>query len=184
MSLNTIIIIDWDDTLFPTSAYRQQNITPEYLRILDKNIPKLLNYNKTFIVSNASAEWLNKSLNMLPLTKEYIKKHNIPIISAREKYQALKSVEEWKKYCFKDIINSYNSKIFNILSIGDSTHEYNALLDLHDYIIKKNKIPILKNVTFKQNPNEKDIIIQINVLNDKLKDILKHKKYVDVSISQ
>lgn len=184
MSLNTIIIIDWDDTLFPTTAYRQQKITPQYLQMLDKTIPKLLNFNKTYIVSNASNEWLNKSLDLLPLTKQYIKEKNIQIISAREKYQFLKSVEEWKKYCFKDIINKHNCKYYNVLSIGDSIYEYNALVDLHDYIINKNKIPILKNISFKQTPNEMDIIIQINVLNDKLKDIIKHDKYVDITLSQ
>ena len=92
MSLNTIIIIDWDDTLFPTTAYRQQKISLHNLKILDNTIPKVLNYNNTYIVSNASNEWLYKSINMLPKTKEHIKKYKIPVISAREKYELKKNL--------------------------------------------------------------------------------------------
>ena len=83
----TLIIFDWDDTLFPTTWLVQNNIDladkdmqNKYIIMfsrLDNLLHRLLlafsNKGQTVIVTNASIKWIDVALNMLPNTKQIIK---------------------------------------------------------------------------------------------------------------
>ena len=110
--LNTIIIIDWDDTLYPTSWVMNSNIEltePKsrykyipYFTELDKYIThtlkKILQCGDVIIITNAMPEWVELSVSVLPKTKVLLQ--NIEIVSARKKYQETHKVIEWKKLTF------------------------------------------------------------------------------------
>lgn len=173
--LTNIFIIDWDDTLFPTSwinknsiDFNQSNTYKEYkvyFLELDKTISNLLeslnNVGDIWIVTNANLKWIKSCLTILNLTQNTIIKNNIRIVSARDSYsQNNNSPTEWKILTFQDImqdiINKINKNlkpntIINIISIGDAMYEYIALINLDRYIksyILNKKLPENNNFTY------------------------------------
>jgi len=170
--LTNIFIIDWDDTLFPSSWVNKNDIdlnNPSsfmeyklYFLELDKTISLLINslneIGDIFIVTNANIRWIKSCLIILNNTRKIIIEKNIRIISARDSYSEINnSPTEWKILTFQDIIEDIMNKInknlkantiINIISIGDAMYEYIALLNLDNFI----KSYILKN-NFKNNFN-------------------------------
>lgn len=165
--LINLFIIDWDDTLFPTSwinknsiDFNKPNTYSEYKLYfieLDKTISSLLeslhNISDIWIVTNASIKWIKSCLIVLNQTRNIIVKNNIRIVSARDTYSHNNSSPtEWKILTFQDIIEDILTKIsknmklntyINIISIGDAMYEYNALMNLDiflkSFIANKNK---------------------------------------------
>ena len=156
--LTNLFIIDWDDTLFPTTwinknsiDFNKPNSYSEYKLYfieLDKTISMLLeslnNVGDIWIVTNASIKWLKSCLIILNITRNTIIKNNIRIVSARDSYsQNNNSPTEWKILTFQDIIEDIMKNInnqmkpntiINIISIGDAVYEYIALINLDKYI--------------------------------------------------
>jgi hypothetical protein len=198
--LNTYLI-DWDDTLYPTSWLNKNKIKNYdeyklYFLELDKTITilinKLINMGEIFIVTNANMSWINKSLKNLPETKKIINNKNITIISARDMYSNKNIMPiDWKKHIFENIIKkqietgTLNDNTFlNIVSLGDADYEYLALIKLHDYL-KNSKCDnyFLKNIRFSENPSFNLIIEQIDLVSYNISDISNKLKYIDLNIS-
>ena len=196
MEHKTLIIFDWDDTLFPTSWLVQNNInlSDELMRnkyiILFTRLDTLLNqllliatkHGKVIIVTNAVHKWIDTSLNMLPNTKRLIH-NNIDIISARELYQDKypDQMGVWKKLVFHNyVIEHFKTNLLqNIISVGDAEHEFNALIDLYNAqsVVKKR---ILKTIRFIKNPTFDSLLDQLNVLKSSLVQIIRSKKHMDL----
>lgn len=181
---DTLIFLDWDDTLFPSSWVIQNNIDlinsfnkSKYIPLfkdLDKTIYNFLKnlqkYAKIIIITNALLSWIQYSLDVLPKTSQIIT--SIRIISARQLFQNKYSdIMEWKKQTFKYVINKENNKgkIMNIISIGDAEYEYKALIDLYKSYKEKKKL--LKSIKLINNPTHHMLIDQLNVLNKAVPDI-------------
>ena len=159
--LTNIFLIDWDDTLFPSSWINSNNINLQdensindyklYFLDLDKVVSGFLNtlneVGDIFIVTNASLNWIRTCLNILQLTSKTIILNNIRIISARDLYsKTTNSATEWKILTFQNVIMENLKKIsnikpntyLNIFSFGDAKYEYIALLNLNNYLIENN----------------------------------------------
>lgn len=125
--MKNIVIIDWDDTLFPTS--NPPKSTKSY-KLLDNTLHSLLttilSYAKVYIVTNATTKWISISSSSIPKTRKLIKT-SIPVISGRDRYKK-QNINLWKKIIFNNIIKSNNSSNLNIVSIGDADYEYQALI--------------------------------------------------------
>lgn len=156
--LTNLFIIDWDDTLFPTTWVNKNNIDFNnsdshneyklYFLELDKTISHLLEslneIGDIFIVTNANINWIKSCLVKLNLTRKTIINNNIRIVSARDSYSRNNSSPtEWKILTFQDIIEDIINKInknikpntiINIISIGDAMYEYIALINLDNFI--------------------------------------------------
>ena len=156
--LTNIFIIDWDDTLFPTTWVNKNsidisksNVIQEYkvyFLELDKTINVLLeSLNKMgdiWIVTNANINWVKSCLMSLEQTRKTIITNKIRIVSARDSYSLNNSSPtEWKILTFQDIlediINKISNKIkpntyINIISVGDAMYEYIALINLDIFI--------------------------------------------------
>lgn len=188
----TLIILDWDDTLFPTSWVIKNNINLvdaqnrwKYIPLfndLDKAlfnlIQKFKKYGKVVIITNAMPSWINDSVSVLPKTAQII--NSIKILSARQLFQSkFNDMMEWKKNTFKKAINRefYNNKILNIISIGDAEYEYKALIDLYTWN-KKNK-KILKSIKLIHNPTYNTLMDQLNVLYNAIPDICMNENHID-----
>lgn len=189
---STVIILDWDDTLFPTSWVVNNNINLtdslnrwKYLSIFNKLdnilcalIKKLQKYGQVIIITNALLNWIKDSVSVLPKTSEVIK--YIKILSARQLFQTQSNdIMEWKKRTFKQIINNKinNKKILNIISIGDAEYEYRALIDLYNY--DKSKKKILKSIRLIHNPNKNILIDQLMVLYNIIPNICSYNNHID-----
>lgn len=156
--LTNIFIIDWDDTLYPTTWINKNSIDITksdllqeyriYFLELDKTISTLLEslnqIGDVWIVTNANINWIKSCLLGLELTRKIIINNNIRIVSARDSYSLnSNSPTEWKILTFQDImlniINKISKKIkpntyINVISIGDAMYEYIALMNLDNFI--------------------------------------------------
>lgn len=156
--LTNIFIIDWDDTLFPTTWVNKNSIDMSksqiiqeykvYFLELDKTISGLLEslnqMGDIWIVTNANINWIKTCLISLEQTRKTIISNKIRIVSARDSYSSnSSSPTEWKILTFQDIlediINKISSRIkpntfVNIISIGDAMYEYVALINLDNFI--------------------------------------------------
>jgi hypothetical protein len=157
--LKNIFLIDWDDTLFPTSWVNSNNINIQdsssiseyklYFLDLDKVISNFLyslnEKGDIFIVTNATLNWIKICLSILQLTSKTIMDNKIRIISARDLYlNKTSSPIEWKILTFRNVIienlekleNLKENTYLNIFSFGDAKYEYIALMNLNEYLLK------------------------------------------------
>jgi len=156
--LTNIFIIDWDDTLFPTTWVNKNSMDVTkshtiqeykvYFLELDRTISGLLEslnqVGDIWIVTNANIGWIKSCLMFLEQTRKTIISNKIRIVSARDSYSSNStSPTEWKILTFQDIlediINKISKKIkpntfVNIISIGDAMYEYMALINLDTFI--------------------------------------------------
>lgn len=191
---STLIILDWDDTLFPTNWVIQNNINLEstsrnqylvYFHELDKMLYKFLlkamKLGTVIIVTNAMPNWVNLSSVVVPKTYKLLKK--IEIISARKNYKHMSdSSMEWKMFAFRDIIDRefQNPSLMNVISIGDAEYEYQALISLNN--IKKHNRKYLKSVKFIKAPTHDILVDQLGVLHDAIAHIWIKEQHLDLKL--
>lgn len=186
---NSLVILDWDNTLFPTTWVTKNYINLNDIEVRNRYLDffseldtliynllkKISEYSKVILVTNALPIWIKISSNVLPKTQYILK--NIKVVSARKNYQKVNSdINEWKKLAFKDEVDfELDIKKFqNIVSIGDASYEYNALINLY------NPTRLLKSMKFLEEPTHETLKDQIEVLNDNIVNIIKHKKHLDL----
>ncbi len=155
MDAKSIVIFDWDDTLYPTSFMHQTgSLSYDNLSVLDDHISKLLTKclqtaDIVFIITNAAKAWIDVTMAELPKTKAI--SNRINIISARDRWvNSNIDMGVWKTHTFRQeylILRTKYNKL-NIISVGDAEYEYNALVNLH----RKDNRDILKSIKFKGEP--------------------------------
>ena len=164
------------------------------------------NSNDVVIVSNADMKWINNCLtHFLEELKEYINENNIKVYSAKNMYSKMEKAEidqggsristSWKIKCFEKVIkdmygeeneneseNENNicetSIDLNVLSIGDGEDEKKAVFKLN-----KNKFNFCQNLQSKfirmiDYPSASSIIIQLEYLQNNIKEILNSNKTI------
>lgn len=194
---STLIILDWDDTLFPTSWITKNNIeihaikneeTIECFNQLDIALNKLfktmLKCGDILIITNALINWISISSAILPRISKLLKSTNIKIVSARGEYQQVTdNPMDWKKLAFERELNIImkNKVINNVISIGDAEYEYNALINL--YRADKKNYKLLKSVKFIRYPNNHQLLDQINVLENAILDVSMRTTHLDLKFN-
>lgn len=181
----TIFIFDWDDTLFPSTYFTNNNfiIDKSILDIIDNLVYKIIKkcnkYGKIFIVSNALNIWLNFSIPYLPKSHNFFISKNIHIISARELYsKKFENIESWKFYSFSSILNDLNLDNFDsVFSFGDSIYEYNSLKNI---ALSQEYNLYFKIVKFIKHPSINDFIEQLDNLNTNLKNMINYNYHLDL----
>lgn len=199
----TLIILDWDDTLFPTTWVTSNDINIRNLNMsnsksiisyfshvdneLDHLLRTLLKCGHVAIVTNAMLNWINISSNILPRTSKILANKNkgfdIEVVSARGSYQAQSNDPmDWKKLAFAEIIkNSKFRKINNIISIGDAEYEYKALINLYDENSENQKsYKLLKSVKFVKYPTNHILLDQIKVMQNAAVQVSTKKTHLDL----
>jgi hypothetical protein len=197
----TLIILDWDDTLFPTTWVTSndinirninniQNSISSYFKQVDIELHRLLRLllkcGHIAIITNAMLNWINISSNILPKTSEILSnkcgKYDIEIISARGSYQNIsKDPMDWKKMAFEEIIkNNKFRKVNNIISIGDADYEYKALINLYEDCKNNKNYKLLKSVKFVKYPTNHVLLDQIKVIQDAAIKVCTTKTHLDL----
>ena len=195
-SHNNIIILDWDDTLLCTSfltplGYFQENMyfAPEdisKIKTLEKYVfsllEKCINQSDTFIVTNASTQWIEYSSNKFyPSITSLLQ--NINIISARETCEKVfpGNQRKWKLETFKLIVDKFKRDIItNIVCIGDSFIEMEAG---HVIASQFNKAYI-KSVKFKEAPKLEELVKQLKLLTSQFDFIFSSPKSLTVTVER
>lgn len=197
--MKTLIILDWDDTLFPTSWVMGKGInisntrTKErhihYFKRLDELLYRLLKrfmkYGKVVVVTNAMTKWVIASSEILPNTQQVIME-NIEVISARERYQKKvpHDMYKWKKWTFEKEVMEYfmgRHKVENIISVGDAEYEFRALTELYENFKKKKRI--LKAIRLLSSPTYESLIDQLEVLERCVEKVCEAQKHMDLKFA-
>ena len=195
----TVIIFDFDDTLFCTKYFDTfsipykdifnnrillEEINPGLvieLKQLENTILELFNnLQKKYdiiIISNAEIKWINNCMiYFFEQLNEYINDNKIKIYSAKNIFSKLiKDKTKWKIKCFKKAIKElYKNDInidLNVISIGDSIEEKEAVFNLtkDTEFNKKIKPKYINMIPF---PSASSIILQLKYLNDNINDII------------
>ena len=177
-SYNSLIIFDWDDTLFCTSQiaknnYLNQNqiskIQKNKILKLEKEVKKILQNSikngETYIITNSEPGWVEFSCKkFFPSIIDLLDQINI--ISARGLYenQCPNDSYMWKMNTFNDIVNLYDQNLLsNIICIGDSFLEIQAGKNLSNQF----KNVFIKTIKFKEEPTIDELIMEIKLVNEK-----------------
>ena len=206
----TLIIFDFDDTLFCTKyfdtfalSYQDiftckvslEEINPclvRELKQLESTIIELfINLQQSYdiiIISNADLKWINNCLtHFLEELKEYINENDIKIYSAKNMFSKIvKNSKEWKTKCFKKVIidmykNDINSDL-NVISVGDSNEEKKAVFNLAKINeFRKINPKFIHMISF---PSAASIILQLKYLNNNINNIIFDNKSIYKMIIQ
>lgn len=195
----SLILLDWDDTLFPTSWIIKNNVNlndtqtrNEYVKkfhkldsIASRLLTNLSTMGQVVLITNASAKWILTSSSVLFLTQQVLRK-SVYIVSARDAYQPMypDDIDMWKRKSFNVVINDYfkQHKFQNIISAGDAEYEFYALTDLYDTsAVARNKL--FKTIKFMKEPGYYDIVDQLEVFNKCHKKIILNNNHLDLNFS-
>ena len=192
---NSLIIFDWDDTLFPTSflakiGYFSENIflvekeqekIIKKLEQIEKKIIELINISLTkgevYIITNAAFGWVEyTSKKFYPNFYKMLDK--IKIISARRECENIfpNEVQEWKMQTFLNLRKNFdNNLVTNIICLGDSMLEIEAGRFLANHFQEA----FIKTVKFKENPKLDEVykqlilvIKQFNLIHSSIKSLI------------
>ncbi len=195
-----IIFLDWDDTILPSTWLNNFNISlhtdipdiyKKELETFENTIYKLfssiLEIANIIIVTNAEEKWVIMSSNkFLPKICPLLKK--IDIISARDLHytEYPENPDIWKINVFTNTIlqiidkYSYSDSIIDVISIGDSIYERNAV----HYSTYKYKDKIrTKSFKFIDKPNIKQLEKQLGLFNSCLHYILNQQFDLDLMLT-
>lgn len=192
-SHQSVIIFDWDDTLFCTTfltgALGALITTPaveEVLRKISKAVQQLLEMSlrmgRTFIITNAESMWVEyTAANFLPDLVPTLQK--VEVISARNRHQAEfpGDIGKWKPQAFLDVQRRFDSDIItNLISIGDSEFEMDAA---H---IMGNKFTevLVKTVKFHEKPYPHELLTQLEILLVKFECIVGSSRSLTLAFSR
>lgn len=181
----TLIIFDWDDTLFCTSAIQSSRPpAEEKLSAIESEAASLLAEAKklgtVMIITNASGGWVEQSCQQyLPKLATCIA--DIDIISARDKFEDAYPGDptKWKIEAFCQV--KENSKaIANLIALGDSSAEMTAITEM----AKLYHISYTKTIKFKERPTCSELQKELNQVNRKLPQIVQAAKNYSIRMER
>lgn len=197
----TLLILDWDDTLLPTTWIEAQGlrlgsgsapILPEhraYLDLMAETAAVTLRLAKSFgtvvVVTNAEQGWIEQSCQkFMPTLWDTLE--DVKILSARSQFerQGVAQPSVWKLLAFRGEIDLFHAGVEgatpqrNIISIGDSLHEREALIRVTDRIPNS----WAKALKLMEKPSAEEFLKEHEVLSGVLGDIVNHEGNLDVSI--
>jgi len=149
---DTFFIFDWDDTVLPSTWVQRQGLRldtasqpneeqremlAEVATAAGQTLRAARQHGTVVLVTNAERGWIELSCQkFLPTLSPTLE--NVKLVSARTTYECpqCSSPLDWKLRAFEAEINHYfgsdamfdQSKRKNVLSLGDSVHEREALL--------------------------------------------------------
>lgn len=170
-----VCIVDWDDTVFPTSEFKDFEIEmlstyPELEDRICKMFAEISKHAAPYIVSNASADWLNRCLAIFPKLAAL----GIPYISARDFNNGFER-DQWKSRTFAMICETYSAK--RLITLGDMDEHMHAAR-LLDSIVTS-----VASIRFKRDPTLLDIYNQLDMCTALLPDIINStNKYTILSL--
>jgi hypothetical protein len=175
----SVLFVDYDDTLFPTTQIMMKNYNEEKMLELEKKIIIFLSgavdiFSYIYIVSNASEVWIRHTLHQyMSKLNTFIKiTKKIFVLSASDIFPRYDAVKR-KEKIFSTFLSC--SDVKESMSIGDSdvdTAAYkNAVKSLN------NRKHLEKVVKLHEGPDMSDMIFQIEFLSKNI------KSYVNESTS-
>mmetsp|Transcript_90070 Transcript_90070/g.232472 ORF Transcript_90070/g.232472 Transcript_90070/m.232472 type:complete len:323 (+) Transcript_90070:158-1126(+) len=204
----TIIILDWDDTMCPSTTCMRhhglsvlgappQGAVAQALEELCVEAKALLEQalelaDKVVIVTNAEEGWVDLSCKAwLPGLLSSLNAGSLEVASARSQWEprGIASPAGWKARAFEDVIDKFYSRYAqqswkNIISIGDAPHEREALARAVRWAPEsRGKKCRSKSVKFVLRPSVDQLTREIQMLRESLKEIVWHDDDLDLHFS-
>jgi hypothetical protein len=187
-----VIILDYDDTLFPSSHVAQHNLyqTPinstafvhhrESFHELETAAISLLTKaiavgDFIVIVTNGKLDWIRYSMKMFyHRFYDFVRKNETPIVSAQDIFASNNPHPlMWKVNCFRQLLGTLQATDnipTMLISVGDGSHEAIACeVSARDYGICH------RNVNFLDTPSPKQMTQQLHLLVQELPSVIDHK---------
>lgn len=203
---NTLILLDWDDTLLPSSwliqnGVNSQHITPstklpssiihachEQLDSMVHNfLVEVMKYGTPMIITSANKEWVELSCQLfLPHTFSLLS--SIEIISARSQYATVypTSSHRWKIEVFHEIL-------FPSFTVKETMHEYQHVLSIGDGNGEREALHTMKSLSadfyaksikFLTQPTFQQLQSQLKLMTKHLKEFCLQNNDLDLKISK
>lgn len=195
-----LIIFDWDDTLFPTTWLHQQGLLKEdaevseeqgvQLQALASLVATTLDAAKrrsaVSIVTNAEHGWVELSCRtFMPTLQAHLLDINIVSARTRHEQHGLVAPTTWKCLAFEEVVGEFFSvpdgagvaARRNIISIGDSEHEMDAL----KWVANGTEC-YAKSVKFVQKPCVEQLMEQHELVARSVDDVVDHGGNLDCEV--
>eukprot|EP00188_Purpureofilum_apyrenoidigerum_P000587 Plantae.Rhodophyta-Purpureofilum_apyrenoidigerum.ctg12628.p1 GENE.Plantae.Rhodophyta-Purpureofilum_apyrenoidigerum.ctg12628~~Plantae.Rhodophyta-Purpureofilum_apyrenoidigerum.ctg12628.p1 ORF type:complete len:245 (+),score=42.78 Plantae.Rhodophyta-Purpureofilum_apyrenoidigerum.ctg12628:191-925(+) len=197
---NTVIVFDWDDTLFASTALtsiglcvdEQEDEVPVSLQLelieLETYVISVLEevakLGKVIIITNSDQGWVDMCCERyFPRVLQYLERYAVSVISARYFYQHRypNAPSHWKIHAFEDNLKLFcpQSRDFNLLVFGDGLSERKAA---HRFGSQRTGCRI-KTVKFISQPSISDLMQQISLLLTSLEHIWEHDGSFDIDLN-
>ena len=186
--MSVVTIIDFDDTLFPTSFFGKLETMPVIVKSHMGAYRQLVNHfmqniqqhsDKVYIVSNASQGWIDSASSAyLPELAD------IEVISAKDKYSEKYPAASWvwKKKVFEEIITKHPD-IKQFISIGDGPDEFISAQQLGQELNPERGI-VVKVIKYNTKPTLHDLAVQHQYIISSLQHIYSGKHNITVIIPE
>lgn len=154
----TLIFVDWDDTISPSTWFKQfgadsdKKSLMEHERLVTDFFKAAVKLGRVIIVTMATTSWVEEAKKRMPEIANAVKELKIKLVSARESpkrhlirnafknnrdpstYLKTRTMERLAKHFYKGkshLLSSSRRRAWkNIISIGDTVAERHALQDL------------------------------------------------------
>jgi len=193
-----LTILDWDNTILPTSWLVKRGCTlgicidhdtKELLKPVEKSayelIIKSLSIGEVIIITNGETGWIEKSCEHYLPRISFELLHRLKCMSARSTFEFMYSKpDEWKIQAFNQEICLFMHRIPAsseqfIMSIGDSIYERKALFMVtHNY---KSVIP--KSIKLVEEPSVSQLERQHKLITDNFAEVTGKSESLDLMIT-
>jgi hypothetical protein len=195
LQVETLIIFDWDDTLFPTSwlaqnmlldadvhpSFEQQTQMERVADCARLILQTAVQIGKVVIVTNAQEGWIEMSCTkFMPSLASLLE--TVDKVSAQSRYRKFsEDPAEWKRLAFADevrgLYGSCTDLARNIISVGDSMHELSALKS-----VTEEPNCCGKSIKLLENPSIEQLIEQHDVVASSLLEVAEHNGDLDIEV--
>lgn len=191
----TVIIFDWDDTLFPTTALDDTPSGSEcdglhrLVREAKRTLERAMELSdKVVIVTNATDGWIEQCCedwfqDLVPTLDK------LEFMSARSAWEptGIMTPTGWKAAAFDDLVNKFYSRNWrstwkNIIVVGDACYEHDAMQNVisqapHE-LIKRCRS---KSIRFAPQPTASMLACELQGLRDNFDNIVTQDTSLDLS---
>jgi len=198
----TFFIFDWDDTVLPSSWVQRQGLRldaasqpnaeqrarlAEVALVAGRTLRAARQHGTVVLVTNAERGWIELSCQkFLPTLLPMLE--NVKLVSARTTYERPdnRSPKDWKLQAFEvELLSFFGAEAYfdgarrkNVLSLGDSIHEREALMRATASVPSC----LAKSLKFVDRPDIQQICKQHELILDSFIQIVHHHENLDVCI--
>lgn len=195
--VESLLIFDWDDTLFPTSWLQQQGLMDagrepneeqlarlgELAACVQRTLEVAVEVGHVVIVTNAQEDWVQLSCSaFMSSIADLLQK--VDVVSARSAYESCsQDPSEWKRLAFEhEVVSLYgpitDGQQRNIVSFGDALYEQRAL----ESVTKGIPDCCGKSLKFLETPSVEQLIEEHEFVSKVFLDVVEHNGDLDVEI--
>jgi len=178
----TLILLDWDDTLFFTSARggtHSQSVIAGFDASASRFLQECCRLGETLVITNADEGWVERCVKPLPKLRQTLAR--VRVISAREKHGRKHPGNPvlWKCNTFAELKEN-SQQIANLVAVGDQEPEMRAVA----HLAKLYHTSFVKTVRLVSAPNVLELQKQLDTLTPKIGAIVAQARHMSITLQR